>query len=83
LSPEAAAQSCAFLDFSQFGIGKCDKNKVVFIYATVLQVLNSHEKVLPPALTVTIVLILPPIKRCHLIKTIFAQWHGNFTKIQN
>jgi hypothetical protein len=69
LSPEAASQSCAlFFYYSAL-------NEVVFIHVAEAPVSNSHEKVSPPALTISLGLISSPLK--FLIKMFIAQRDGN------
>ncbi len=74
LLPEAARQSCAFSNILVFLSGNVVWNEVDVIHVTEAPVSNSHENILPPALTVTLDLTLSPLKGVIWFKKICKWW---------
>jgi hypothetical protein len=62
LLPEAAVQRCEVCSLRGFVFGKAAKKEACVIQVMEAPVSNSHEKVLPPALAVSLGLILSPLK---------------------
>jgi len=62
LLPEAAVQCCAFCTLRGLLEGKAALKEFAVIHVTEAPVSNSQEKVFPPALAVTLGLILSPLK---------------------
>jgi len=62
LLPEAAVQCCAVWTLRGLLEGKAALNELAVIHVTEAPVSNSQEKVFPPALAVTLGLILSPLK---------------------
>jgi hypothetical protein len=66
LLPEAAVQCCAFCTLRGLSRGKAALKEFAVIQVTEAPVSKSQEKVFPPALAVTLGLILSPLK--HVIR---------------
>ena len=62
LSPEAAVQCCESCTLRGFLWGKAASKEFYVIQVTEAPVSNSQEKVFPPAIAVTLGLILSPLK---------------------
>jgi hypothetical protein len=62
LSPEAAVQCCEFCTLRGFLWGKAASNEFLVIQVMEAPVLNNQEKVFPPAIAVSLGLILSPLK---------------------
>jgi hypothetical protein len=62
LLPEAAVQCCAFCTLRGLLEGKAALKEFAVIHVTDAPVSNNQEKVFPPALAVTLGLILSPLK---------------------
>jgi hypothetical protein len=62
LLPEAVVQCCAFCTLRGLSCGKAALNEFAVIQVTEAPVSKSQEKVFPPALAVTLGLILSPLK---------------------
>ena len=62
LLPEAAVQCCAFCTLRGLSCGKAALNEFAVIQVTEAPVSKSQEKVFPPALDITLGLILSPFK---------------------
>jgi hypothetical protein len=62
LSPKAANNFCVFEIFLGFVSLKAISQQCLFMQVTIVPVSNNHEKVLLPPFTVTLGLILSPLK---------------------
>ncbi len=62
LSPDAAVQCCDSCTLRVFWCGKAVSKELFVIQVMEAPVSNSHENVFPPAIAVTLGLILSPLK---------------------
>ncbi len=62
LLPEAVVQCCVFCTLRGLSCGKAALNEFAVIQVTKAHASKSHENVFPPALAVTLSLILSPLK---------------------